>query len=104
MFRILLLMLMFTVQATSILMPELWPFSAIRHSVRGSLCTAKPQTATNVFSIDKIKEVARSIVAEQQAVAKQPQTQPTVVAKPQTTTKPQPVTTPVPQTIQQPVQ
>ena len=98
MFRILLLMAIFTVMTASVLMPELWPFSMIRASVKASLCESKQTTASNVFSVDKIKEVARSIVAEQQAVARKQS-----VAK-QPTAKPQPVTTPVPQTIQQPVQ
>ena len=105
MFRILLLMLMFTIQAASILMPEMFPFPQIRKLVGHSMCATEKATTTNIMSFDeiqqqvnkKVQKVLKSMSNEEQAVAK-----PVAKPQPQPTAKPQAVTTPKPTAVQQP--
>ena len=85
MFRILLLMLMFTVQATSILMPEAWPFSSIRESVRGSLCSIQQTKVKNVISPKELEETVKAMVNKSKTIL-----QSTVPQQQQQVTVPQP--------------
>lgn len=91
MFRILLLMLMFTVQATSILMPEAWPFSSIRESVRGSLCSIQQTKVKNVISPKELEETVKAMVNKSKTVLQ------STVPQQQTTVPQQQATVPQPQ-------